>query len=444
MRKFEFIENLDREEFNSLALERGSEVKAHFLGSYEWGEVMARRHRKPHYAGVYEYTDGPADGPDRAGKKLVATAMILERSLIAGYTYFYIPRGFTMDYSDRELLRFITESLKKMGKKHKALYFKIDPDIKLHDIDIDGNEVPGVNNAALAGYLQHLGYKQKPLNYAFENEQPRFTFRIPLDGSIEEIEGRYSRTTKTRIRQSHEAGVEVFKGGSKDIPEFVRLMAMTEKRQDFYSHEHDFYQYFYDIMAKDDMITLYFGKLDLTAIRAKLRSDRAAAEEELEALKQKTGKKTAGKIKEAEKKLTAVDKQLDMLADKPEGEVIVSTYLITRYADKAWALYAANDMDYGKFFANYAVYQQQIRDSKEEGRRIFDVFGTVGKLNDDPALNGLYEFKKKWGGEFTEFIGEFDYILNKPVFMAYSKLIPLYHEMKNRKVMKQVRAGGNE
>jgi peptidoglycan pentaglycine glycine transferase (the first glycine) len=186
-------------------------------------------------------------------------------------------------------------------------------------------------------------------------------------------------------------------------------------------------------MAKDDMITLYFGKLDLTAIRAKLRSDRAAAEEELEALKQKTGKKTAGKIKEAEKKLTAVDKQLDMLADKPEGEVIVSTYLITRYADKAWALYAANDMDYGKFFANYAVYQQQIRDSKEEGRRIFDVFGTVGKLNDDPALNGLYEFKKKWGGELTEFIGEFDYVLNKPMYFAFRKLIPIYHKISNRR-----------
>ena len=92
MRNFTFRTDLGREEFNSLALSRKSAVKAHFLGSYEWGEVSARRNRTPYYTGVYE------DG------RLVATALVLKRSLIAGFTYFYIPRGFTMDHSDRELL----------------------------------------------------------------------------------------------------------------------------------------------------------------------------------------------------------------------------------------------------------------------------------------------------------------------------------------------------
>ena len=96
MRNFTFEENLSREEFNGLALTEKSRVKAHFLGSYEWGEVSARRNRTPYYTGVRE------DG------HIVATALVLERSLVAGYTYFYIPRGFTMDYSDRELLRFMT------------------------------------------------------------------------------------------------------------------------------------------------------------------------------------------------------------------------------------------------------------------------------------------------------------------------------------------------
>lgn len=101
MRNFTFREDLGREEFNSLAVTKKSAVKAHFLGSYEWGEVSARRNRTPYYTGVYE------DG------KLVATALVLKRSLIAGYTYFYIPRGFTMDYSDRELLEFITSRDRK-------------------------------------------------------------------------------------------------------------------------------------------------------------------------------------------------------------------------------------------------------------------------------------------------------------------------------------------
>ena len=426
MRNFEFREGLGKEEFDSLALQNKSKVKAHFLGSYEWGEVSARRNRKPHFTGVYE------DG------KLVATALVLERSLVAGFTYFYIPRGFTMDYSDSELLEFMTDSIKKLGRKRRALYFRIDPDIRLHTVDIDGNTVEGENNADLVIYLEHLGYRHKPLNYGFENEQPRFTFRIPLDADIEEIESRYSRTTKTRIRQSHEAGVTVTEGGREDIPEFVRLMEMTEKRQGFYSHDPEFFSYFYDIMSEGNMARLYFGKINVPEIIAKLEADRETVKSELAGLEGKTGKKTAGKIKEAEKKLTAVEKQLEGLADKPKSDIIVSTYLDAQYADKTWALYAANDMDYGKFFANYAVYQQQIRDAKNEGREVFDVFGTVGRPEEAGSTAGLYEFKKKWGGELTEFIGEFDFVLNKPVFFAYSKLIPVYHNIVNRRLKKSV------
>lgn len=426
MRNFTFKDNLTREEFNSLALTGKSAVKAHFLGSYEWGEVSARRNRTPIYTGVYE------DG------RLVATALVLKRALVAGFSYFYIPRGFTMDYSDRELLEFVTDGIRSLGKKHRALYFRIDPDIKLHTVDIDGNVVEGESNEQLVSYLEKLGYKRKPLNYGFENEQPRFTFRIPLAGSIEEIESRYSRTTKTRIRQSHEAGVTVIEGGSADIPEFVRLMTMTEKRQGFFSHDPEFFQYFYDIMASSGLARLYFGKVNVPEIIAKLESDREAVKAELAELEGKTGKKAAGKIKEAEKKLTAVEKQLEGLADKPKEEVIVSTYLDAQYADKTWALYAANDMDYGKFFANYAVYQKQIQDAHDEGREVFDVFGTVGRPEEAGSTAGLYEFKKKWGGELTEFIGEFDFILNKPVFFAYSKLIPAYHRAMNRRLRKQV------
>ncbi|MBR7088068.1 MAG: peptidoglycan bridge formation glycyltransferase FemA/FemB family protein, partial [Mogibacterium sp.] len=252
-----------------MALTGKSAVKAHFLGSYEWGEVSARRNRTPIYTGVYE------DG------RLVATALVLKRALVAGFSYFYIPRGFTMDYSDRELLEFVTGSIRSLGKKHRALYFRIDPDIKLHTVDIDGNVVEGENNEQLVSYLEKLGYKRKPLNYGFENEQPRFTFRIPLSGSVDEIESRYSRTTKTRIRQSHEVGVTVIEGGSADIPEFVRLMTMTEKRQGFFSHDPEFFQYFYDIMASSGLARLYFGKVNVPEIIAKLESDRDAVKAEL-------------------------------------------------------------------------------------------------------------------------------------------------------------------
>lgn len=423
--QYTFIENVDPARLKAFAC--SAPVKSHFLGSYAWGEVSKKRGWIPYYVGAEK------DG------KLAATALLLQKPLFLGFSYFYIPRGFIMDYSDRELLKFMTEHVHKFCKKHHSIYFKIDPDIKLQTIDYEGNVIEGgENNYQLVDDLKAMGYRQKPLNYFFENEQPRFTFRISLDDPIDVIESRYSRTTKARIKQALSAGVEVEVGEAKDIDEFTRLMAMTEKRQDFYSHDKAFYSYFYDVFHKEGMVTLYLGKLNIPKLLSMREEELKTFEEEAQKLQDATSKKAVGRKKEVDKKIAALKKQIEGLADKPKKEIVVSTYLTVKYADKAWALYAANDMDYGKFYGNYAVYQRQIRDAKAEGLKIFDVFGTIGRPHSDSRLSGLFEFKKKWGGEYTEFIGEFDYIENRPMYFMYKKLIPMYHKMVNKKLRKQV------
>ena len=134
----------------------------------------------------------------------------------------------------------------------------------------------------------------------------------------------------------------------------------------------------------------------------------------------------------------SMETQIENLADKPKKKIVVSSYLDVQYADKTWALYAANEMDYGKYFANYAVYERQIRDAKDDGRKTFDVFGTAGRKENARNAAGLYEFKRKWGGEFVEFIGEFDYVINKPMYYVYQVLIPVYHRIVNRRLTKSV------
>jgi len=91
-------------------------------------------------------------------------------------------------------------------------------------------------------------------------------------------------------------------------------------------------------------------------------------------------------------------------------------------------------MEYKNFYANYLIYEKQIRDAKNNGIEIFDVFGTIGNPNDNSNLVGLHDFKKKWGGEYTEFIGEFDYIINPVLYYMYVYIIPIRHKIVNRKL----------
>ena len=74
------IENLSQEKYEKFC--RESKHNSHFLHSYVWGKFQEKeRNVIPHYVG---YEDDK--------HKLVAVALLLERKLMLGYTYFYSPR----------------------------------------------------------------------------------------------------------------------------------------------------------------------------------------------------------------------------------------------------------------------------------------------------------------------------------------------------------------
>ena len=52
--------------------------------------------------------------------------------------------------------------------------------------------------------------------------------------------------------------------------------------------------------------------------------------------------------------------------------------------------------------------------------RVYDFRGVSGDVSEDNPLYGLYKFKKGFGGDFTEFVGEMDLVLNKPSTLPWN------------------------
>ena len=72
-------------------------------------------------------------GNERVGfykeNQLVGVANILIQPLPLGLSMFYIPRGPVIDYEDKELLKFVLLTLKKLAKKSHAIMVKFDPSL---------------------------------------------------------------------------------------------------------------------------------------------------------------------------------------------------------------------------------------------------------------------------------------------------------------------------
>ena len=140
--------------------------KSHFMQTSAWKDVSKNRGYIPHCLGLYE------------NNNLKATALMLEKK-IGPYSTYYCPRGFICDYSDKELLKNVIETLKTYTKKNHGLYFKINPDIIIAKLDGDANRIETYDTFGLIDFFKENGGNFRGFTTKFtESSAPRFTFRV--------------------------------------------------------------------------------------------------------------------------------------------------------------------------------------------------------------------------------------------------------------------------
>ncbi len=414
-----FVNNIAKEKYESFLQKQ---EKSHFLQSYAWGEFAKKEKNViPHYVGL----------EDNKGN-LHATALLLEKKLPFKYCYFYIPRGFILDYENKNILKEFTESLKKFAKSKKAIFFKIDPDIILNSEDTFGNKLIENNNQIIK-ILKQLGYKHLGFTKNFETMQPRYTFRINMDKPWEEIEKNFSKTTKQRIKKAEDFEVEVKIGTEKDISTFYHLMILTENRKDFITHNEQYYKSLYEIWNQDHSCNIFLGSVDLEKIIQKQTVIQNELEKEITQLpKENLSKSQNTKKHELEKRLDKIKLDITRYQEIQKNygnHIVLSAHFIIEYANKAWVLYAGNHNILTDTYTNYETYKEHIKYYHDKKIKIYDQFGTIGDLRQENPLIGLHEFKKKFGGDYVEFTGEFDYITNKPMYFIFTKLVPIYRNL---------------
>ena len=103
-----------------------------------------------------------------------------------------------------------------------------------------------------------------------------------------------------------------------------------------------------------------------------------------------------------------------------EGQPIAGTLAI-HYGDKVWYLYGASSNEHRNLMPNYLLQWSMIQWAVETGCSVYDFRGVSGDISEDNPLYGLYKFKKGFGGDFTEFVGEYDLVLKRTAWLIAEK-----------------------
>ncbi len=414
---------------------RNHPSKSHFLQSSAWGEfAKVKKHLTPYYLGLVDEEE-----------QVVAATLLLQKHLPLNFCYFYAPRGFVLNYENKKLIQTMTEKIVNFAKSKKAIFIKIDPDIIKRKENYLGEEQKlTYNPEEIYKNLKELGWKHLGFTKNFETMQPRYTFRIDLEKPLEEIESHFSKTTKQRIAKAIKLETEVSIGTKKEVPEFYHLMTLTETRKDFVSYNEDYYETLYEIMTGDPYAnaTLFLGKVHLNKTIKALEKTLKNINDQISIMPIDSLSKSAkNKLTELTKQKENTMKEINKFKDYKQqygNTVTLSAHMIIEYGDKAWVLYAGNHNILTETYVNYYTYSEHIKYCKEKGIKIYDQFGTIGDLSSDNPRLGLHEFKKKFGGDYIEFLGEWDFVTNKLMYFVFTKLVPFYRNHIRKKSKKEI------
>ena len=395
----EFIKDLKENEYRDFWRQTPNN---HFMQSYEWGQVQKKsRDQIPCYIGLKDKN------------KLVATALLLKKKTPLNMCYFYVPRGFTLDYSNKEVVEEFTKHLKEYLKEENAIYLKIDPPLMYQEIDEEANQIKdGLNNYDVYEEFIKLGYKHQGFNKLYERNQPRYTFRTYFNkyNSFEEVEKTFSKSFSKPLKRSYDYDLEIYE--ADEVKTFYELIKIISKRDGFNPYSYEYYNNVFTELKKDNLVKVFNAKINPAKLIKKF-------EEQIK-----------NEHKEDRKK--RIEKDIEFLKTLPNQDEYTCASLICTYSSSgAWSLYIGNDEAAAYTGTVNRLYYEFMKDAYDNKYDYADLFGVVG----DPHtkfknLAGIYEYKRKMGGDYIEFIGEFD-LINKPFwYKILPILLKIYRKIK--------------
>lgn len=388
--------------------------KPHFMQTGAWGEVNKARGINTHYLLIKD------------DETTIGSAMLLEKKVL-GYSTFYCPRGFITNFEDKNAIKKVLESLADYVKKNHGIYLKIDPDIIIRKLD--SNTEPKQefeDNQELIDYFKELGGKHRGFTMKFsESSAPRFTFRV--DVSKDNLLDTFHQTTRNLLKRNNPYGLKVYIGNESDLDKFYEPMKDTAVRKHMYLEDKKFFDDFYTILHSYNMSDLYVVTVNINGLKTKYNKMILDAENELKELE---GSNKKGRINDLNDQLKKYNKELKQIESINRDELVLSSMITAKFDDKVWTVHGANANALPFLNANYEMYWQIIKDAKAQGYTWVDFYGSEGKIDKNSEAYGIYNFKVRFGGDFDEFIGEFDFITNPIAYKTITSLLKARRRIK--------------
>ena len=360
--------------------------------------------------------------------KIVAASLILLKKLGLFFKYGYAPKGFLIDYYDKDLLKTFTSELKKYYYKKNVAFIKINPEISIGEIDLKTHITTYNKNLEIEDNLKQLNYKKLIDDTQFSSKIPKYNVIIPLKNSNI---SKYEKHTRNKINKSKKLGLELVKSDRNGID--ILYNFIKNKKTCPVNH---YYNYF-NAFNKNNSIDIFLIKINY---EQSLINAKEIYEKELERNNKITEEVMRHSTNELLKRKLDSDSILNTYSNNiaeltrylaSSEDCYIAGAITIKYKNRVNILISGYDKKYSSYAPNYFLHNELINYYKND-YDFLDINGISGNFTKNNPYKGLDDFKKGFKPIALENIGEFDFIINDGLYLNLDKNGILAKEFKRK------------
>ena len=391
-------------------------TKFHPLSSYcqtsKYAMIMSE------YGYEYDYI-GYKDDYD----KLQAATLVLTKKIgdIALNTkYGYAPKGFLINYYDKELLSNFMEHLRKFYEAKNFIFIKFNPEIIIGEGTYENKYNINYNgNVKIIDDLKELKIKRRMELQEFDLMQPKLNAYINLKKyDYNNLNINYRK----KIKNAQTKGMKLVVGGPKDIDILYSFIKNKTK------HNINYFRNFYNTFNKDNAVDLVFLKIDyeeyLTNVKKKYEEEVANNDYYNNLIQKDPKRKNLNRKINSDIKLNALKNNVIKATEalKKNKSMIIGGALIIKHLNRVSIIASGYDEAHKELNPNHYLYHS-IFERYKPYFGFCDMRGVSGNYDPSGKYYGINMFKLNFKPTVYEFIGEFDLICSDKIFKKFIKTI---------------------
>ena len=390
---------------NMLALEViGAEeaeqfVEQHPLGNFLQSAPLAQRRAEDGWQS-FAVADRGEDG------KVRGFAMLYARPVLA-WKEFECQQGPLIDYEDSSYVTDFFAALRLFARQHGGYRLTINPPVLANQRTIDGDLLPGTQTK-YAQFIEAAKFHHVDPRITDANPvQLRWYFTKDLSGLTDRqaLLKDVDQQTRWAINKAARSGVRITQlQDAEGLESWLTPIVETARRLGFNARNLGYYQGLFRHFNRKQAI-FAAAELPRSSYQAFLQKEVEALKKELKA----TDQAMSGKRRDISERIAAYEKKLAGLDELFEGReaLHLSSAVFMHTGPQLVYFMSGNSEQYKSFGGAYALQDWALTYAIEQGIDRYNFYGTKGVFSGHPDQQGVYEFKRGFGGVVEEQIGYF-------------------------------------